>query len=312
MIAIQILIVLAAIGFAIWMIFTNGLKKVYGEDRFKNKVVTGMEVNPLSFIIAAITLICASLFTTSFGEIPAGHRGIVLKFGAITGKELGEGLYMVTPGVESVQVMDLQVHASTFESTAASKDLQDVTTSITVNYRLDRGRVSEVYRDLRNDYVERVMVPANQEAVKAATAQFDAERLVVERTKVKDMIESLLARRLEKHGILVDGVSITEFKFSPEFSKAIEAKVTATQQALKAENDLKRVKAEAQQQIESAKAQAEAIRIQANAINSQGGRDYVALKWIEAWEKGGAKVPQWWMGGQGSGVIPMINIEGPK
>jgi uncharacterized membrane protein YqiK len=41
------------------------------------------------------------------------------------------------------------------------------------------------------------------------------------------------------------------------------------------------VKFQAQQSIERAKAEAESIRIQAEAIKSQGGAEYVNLKWIE-------------------------------
>jgi regulator of protease activity HflC (stomatin/prohibitin superfamily) len=264
-------------------------------------------INLVPTVVAILLPLASFVIAPSFGQVEAGKKGIVLSFGAITGRELEEGLFFITPFVESVVIMDLQVHAETFESAAASKDLQDVATSITVNYRLDSKRITEVYRDLRNDYIQRVMVPANQEAVKAATAQFDAERLIVERGRVKEQILSILSQRLHQHGIIVDGVSITEFKFSPEFSKAIEAKVTATQQALKAENDLRRIKAEAAQKIETAKAGAEAIRIQAQAINSQGGKDYVMLKWVEAWASGGSKVPTYWMGA-GGGVVPIFNI----
>ena len=268
MFAIQAILFILFLAFAIFNTFKS--LRITKDQRGDPKV-TGLNG------LRAGTGWLAFLFLTfvvlpSFGQVPAGHRGVVLRFGAVSGIVLDEGLYWVVPFVQSVELMDVQVHADKAVATAASRDLQDVGAEVTVNYRLDFRRVSEVYRDLRHDYVIRVMVPAVQEAVKSATAQFDAERLIVERQTVKDRIETILTTRLAQHGIIVDGISITEFKFSDSFSKAIEDKVTATQQALKAKNDLERVQMEVGQRVASATAEAEAIRIQAQAITSQGGR----------------------------------------
>lgn len=302
MIAIQGFLALAALALGVFIVVTKAI--VWKKNQYGMAEPTQIRI-PQAILAIAVVLGTWFVIIPSFGQVPAGHRGVVLRFGAVTGQVLDEGLYFVTPFVQSVELMDLQVHADKSKATSASRDLQDVMAEITVNYRLDSKRVAEVYRDLRQDYVNRVMVPAISEAVKASTAQFDAERLIIERQRVKDMIERILAERLAKHGLLVDGISITDFQFSQGFSQAIEQKVTATQQALKAENDLRRIKAEAQQQIETAKAGAEAIRIQAMAINSQGGRDYVQLKAIEKWN---GSVPQW----MGSGnAVPFVSMKAP-
>jgi regulator of protease activity HflC (stomatin/prohibitin superfamily) len=100
---------------------------------------------------------------------------------------------------------------------------------------------------------------------------------------VKDAIKNDLAERLDSFSILVDDFSIVNFDFSSEFNRAIEAKQVAEQNALKAKNDLDRIKIEAEQKIAAAQAEAEAIRIQAEAITQQGGRDYVQLQAIERW-----------------------------
>jgi len=293
MIAIQVLLVLASLGYLAYSCFHAYDAKT---EKFSLKKT-----------LPGVVLLFATLFIIlpSFGQVPAGYRGVVLRFGAVTGEVKNEGLYFVTPFINSIQLMNVQVHADKSKATAASRDLQNVATEVTVNYRLDSRRVSEVYRDLRDEYVNRVMVPAIQEAVKSATAQFDAENLIRERPKVKDTIEQYLQERLIKHGLIVDGIAITDFQFSADFANAIEAKVTSLQLALKAQNDLNIKKFEAEQQITMAKAQATAIQIQASAINSQGGRDYVALKAIEKWDGG---LPTWM--GSGS-AVPFINVSPP-
>lgn len=70
---------------------------------------------------------------------------------------------------------------------------------------------------------------------------------------------------------------------SKSFNDAIEAKVTAEQEALTQKNKLEQVKYESEQKIVAAEAQAKAIEIQAKAIQHQWGAEYVKLKWIEKW-----------------------------
>ena len=54
----------------------------------------------------------------------------------------------------------------------------------------------------------------------------------------------------------IDDLAIVNFRFSQQFTQAIEAKQTAEQLALKAQRDLDRIKIEAQQKITQAQAEA--------------------------------------------------------
>ena len=235
-------------------------------------------------LVTGIVVVLAFLLLQGgVGTVPAGYTGVVLRFGAVTGRILPSGIYLVTPIAEEVEDMDVQVHAERAKADSASHDLQNVTTEVTLNYALIPDQTGAIYRDLRHEYVSRIIVPTIQEAVKSTTAQYDAEQLITRRPEVRDKIALYLENRLKSHGIRVDQVSLTQFSFSEEFNQAIEAKVTATQKALKAENDLARIKTEAEQRIAQAKGEAEAIRIQAESIAKQGGENYVQLKWIEKW-----------------------------
>lgn len=239
-------------------------------------------------IIFFIIFLC---LLPSVGAIPAGHRGVVLRFGAVTGRILDEGIYMVTPVLEQVKRINVQVRAYETSASSASRDLQEVSTKVTLNYYLVPGSVAKIYQTLSEEYENRIIKPAIQEAVKAATAQFEAEKLITERAVVKESITKLLNDRLSVHNIIVEAVSITDFTFSPEFTKAIEAKVTASQLALKAQRDLERVKMEAQQKIEQAKAEAEALRLQRLLVT----KELVDLRKIEvqrlALDKWDGKLP---------------------
>ena len=119
---------------------------------------------------------------------------------------------------------------------SASRDLQDVRTQVALNYRLDPDSAQLVYRQLGLDYANRVIVPAIQESVKQVTARFNAEELITKRTG-KNEIEEQIRTRLAAYNIAVDTISITEFQFSDEFVRAVEAKVLLPAEGLQAQNE---------------------------------------------------------------------------
>ncbi|MFH2068193.1 MAG: prohibitin family protein [Candidatus Omnitrophota bacterium] len=256
---LKFVIFLVVVGIGLWK---SGLV-----SRLMEGNETQLKQKPLAFAIIAGFLFLG-LFQ-AVGAVPAGYRGIVLRFGGVTGRVLNEGIYLVTPLVESVVFANVQTRAYVVSATSASKDLQDVKTEVTLNYALDRTKVAGIYQELRDDYLDRVVFPAIHESVKAATADFEAEELITKRPIVKEQIEKSLGERIAEYGIVMQTLSITEFQFSPEFSSAIEEKVIASQKALKAERDLERIKIEAAQTIESAKAEAESLRLQRQNVTAE-------------------------------------------
>ena len=232
-----------------------------------NERVFKFRFSPIVMALALITV--AITIATSVGVIAAGHRGVVLKFGAVTGKVLGEGLYFVTPAVESVVEMSIQVQAYKAKASSASRDLQEVTTEITLNYSLTPSSVTTLYQTIGLDWEHRLIDPAVQEAVKASTAGFDAERLIVDRPKVRGDIEKILRDRIEAVGLHVMAVSITDFSFSKEFDQAVEAKVKAQQDALTAKHKLDQVKMEAEQDLTRKRAESESLKLQKEHVTDK-------------------------------------------
>ena len=249
--------------------------------------------------IAAAVVVIAVVFVLggTLGTVGAGQRGVLLRFQAPTGEIKEEGLYYKIPFVEQVVLMSTQIQKYTAPATSSSKDLQVVTTEVTLNYQLNAASVTKIYTDLRQDYESRIIQPYIQEAVKSTTANYDAEELITQRPKVKDELQDLIAERVKPLGIDVVQLSITDFQFSPAFQDAIEAKVRAVQQALEAENSLKRVEFEAEQEITRARAEAEGLRLQKQQITAQ----LLELRQIEVQR---AAVEKW------NGVMPDVVTSG--
>ncbi|MFC2035938.1 prohibitin family protein [Chloroflexota bacterium] len=208
--------------------------------------------------IIGIVIIVASLIMGAFTTVPAGSRGVVIRFSAITGTILTEGLRTKLPFVDSVVIMSVQTQKYEANSSAVTNDLQDVSTTIALNWHLDPAMADEVYRTLGLDYIERIASPAIQETIKQVTAKYNAEDLILNRDVVKAAITDGLTTRLFDRGIVTETVSITNFQFSSTFTAAIEAKVAAEQAVLEATNKLERVKVEAQQAEAQAKGEADA------------------------------------------------------
>lgn len=260
-----------------------------------DKVLVKKIIKWVVVVIVALIVIFGSCRVIS-----AGDRGVVLRFGAVS-RVWEPGFHFKVPLIEKVAVVTVQTQKEQVETDAASQDLQTVKAVVAVNYNVNAEKVTDLYVTIGSEYKSRVIDPAIQEAVKAATAKYTAEQLITQRPKVKEDIRLSLSSILSPKDITVSDVSITNFDFSPSFNQAIEAKVTAEQQALQSKNLLEQKKYEAEQIVVTAKANAEAIRIQAEAITQQGGSNYVQLKAIEKWK---GEVPQYMMGSS----VPFINL----
>lgn len=271
-------------------------------------------VRPLPILLGIGIAIAGFVGCSSVVQVGAGERGVVLEFGATTERTLDEGIAFVLPVRDSVQILPVQTLAFTANATAASSDLQDVATTVTLNYSLNPGSVNSIYQTLRRDWEPRIIVPGVQEAVKAATAEFSAENLIQQRSVAKARIEEILTARLLEHGMITENVSITDFTFSDVFTASIEAKVVAAQRALEAENDLERIKVEAQQ----AEAAAEGQRLaaieraegeKAAAILSAEGRAQAIELEAEAIASANEQVKQSLSGELGDTLIRFNTIE---
>ena len=254
-----------------------------------------------AFIISVILSGVYILFE-SFVVVPAGHVGVQVILGEVSQATLPEGLHLVNP-MSYVREIEVRMVTSKLPaSSAGTKDLQQVHTEIVLNYRLDGAKAAHIYKDFGLDLETRVILPSLNEAFKAVTAHYTSEELITKRDEVSAKIKEEVANKLGKYSVGVNDISLVNFGFSAEYQRAIEAKVIATQEKLKAEQDLARIEVEAKQTIAEAEGRARAIQIETQAINSQGGQAYVQLKSIERWD---GKLPTTNAGS----TIPFINLK---
>ena len=246
--------------------------------------------------VAIIALIVvAAIASASVQIVDSGHRGVLLHWNAVDVADLPleEGLHFVVPFQDQVVNMEVRTLLFVKGTASASKDLQTVTTEVTVNFAPDPNTVNILYKEVGLNYQNRIIAPAVEEVVKQVTANYNAEELITKRSQVKNDIEFEITKRLNMFNIQTQVISITDFQFSDLFSRAIESKVEAEQKAQKAENDLKRIEVEARQaeaqaigiakaNIAQAEGEAEAIRV----INAALASNPEYLDWLktQAWD----------------------------
>jgi len=195
-----------------------------------------------------------------FREVGPGSRGVLMTFSSVHSDVLAPGLHIVLPIAQSVVQMNVQVQNFQNKEEAASRDLQTVHTEIAINYHITPDDAAWIYQHVGDlsEVESRVIAPAISNAVKAATAHYDAADLIVQRDKVALEIDTLLRTALQPYRVIIDAVNITDFQFSDEFTAAIEAKQVAQQQAQQAAFTLDKVRVDAQQQVLQAQAHATA------------------------------------------------------
>lgn len=273
-----------------------------------------MDRQPTASISNLIAGILAALLVfvgfNSFIIINPGQAGVLSILGKAQDSVLLEGIHFKPPLVSNVDVYDVTVQKFAVPAQSSTKDLQDLSASFAINFRLDPLQVVEIRRTqgtLQN-IVAKIIAPQTQESFKVAAAKRTVEEAITKRTELKDDFDNALITRLEKYGIVVLDTSVVDLAFSPEFARAVEEKQIAEQRAQRAVYIAQEAEQQAQADINRAKGRAEAQRLLAETLSNQGGALVLQKEAIEAWREGGAQMPKVLVtnGAGNGGNVPFI------
>lgn len=186
--------------------------------------------------IAGIAII-AIILLIGFDYVPAGTVGVRDKLGEINPTPLQPGVYW-TGLTTTTHEISTRIQIQNYVATAASSDLQDVTTKVAINYRISGEEAPRIFSTITYPYHETILTPIVNDAVRDAASKFTAEQLITKRTDAKAMITNQILDKVQKRGLIIEEVSMTNFEFSEEFNNAIERKQVAEQDVLTAKNKL--------------------------------------------------------------------------
>ena len=275
------------------------------EQRQEEKFFKTVKYSALGIVVFFGIVTMFSLFE----NVQEGERGVITRWGEVV-RVAQPGMTTVIPFVYDIKPMSVRTTKLTTDATSSSKDLQDVTAQLAVQYNLvsTDENIINTYTEFKDDNEDIIIAPSIQEAIKSATAKYTAVELITKRQDVKKEIFETLKARMESEGVIVSNVDIIDFKFSASFNQSIEAKVKAEQDALTAQNKLEQVKFEAQQAVEKAKAESEKTRLEVEALRLGGediGEKIRAEAQLELAKRWDGKLPTTMVP---NGALPLLNI----
>lgn len=260
------------------------------------KIVLGVIIG----IVVIALIVIANCITT----VPTGYVGIKTRFGKVQDDVITEGMNIKVPFIEKIVKIDCKTQKVEVENATATRDLQEVTFKIAVNFNIVKNTANELYRSTGKNYEDIILNPSILESIKAVTAQYTAEELITKRSEVSNKMQETLKEKVEGKGFNIVDFNIIDLDFSAEYNQAIEKKQVAEQQAKQAQYELEKARVENEKKIENAKAEAEVMRQQ----NSEITENTLRLRELENQkaliEKWNGQLPTTALGDN----IPMLNI----
>ena len=263
----------------------------------KNKIV-------LSFIIFLV-LVGLLIFFNSFTSVPTGFVGIRTRFGKASENVVQEGLNLQIPMIERIVLMDCRTQKAEIDCSTASRDLQEVTLKVAVNYNVSLENAYNIYKSIGVNYESIMISPSILESVKAVTAQYTAEELITKRSEVSDKMQDTLKDKIESRGFTVIDFNVTDLDFSLAYNQAIEKKQVAEQEAKQAQYELEKAKIENEKKIAEAEANAKVMQVQDSSTTENALRLKeleIKKSFIERWN---GVLPSTMTG---DSVIPFLDI----
>lgn len=260
-------------------------------------------------IIVLVVLLVVAF--NSFTIVPGGSTGVVVTLGEINDTVLQEGLHFKIPFVQQIHKIDNKIQVINVDAAAVSRDMQAVSSTISVNYRIGYESSANVFKNIGAYYDQVVLLPAIQESMKSVSAKYTAEELITKRAQIGQEIKEALVHKISNYGIVIENFNIVNFDFTEEFNRAIEAKQVAEQNLIKTKTEQEQAiviaEANAKQKVIAAQAEAEAITAKAkaqaeanNMINQSLNANLLEYEKINKWD---GKLPQ--VSGSSSPIIDM-------
>lgn len=218
----------------------------------------------------------------SIYDVKGGSRAVIFdRLQGVKETVVGEGTHFLVPWLQRSIVFDVRTKPRNIATTTGSKDLQMVSLTLRVLHRPDVQALPRIYQNLGPDYDERVLPSIGNEVLKAIVAQFDAAELITQREAVSQRIRADLLKRAREFNIALEDVSITHMTFGKEFTKAVEQKQIAQQDAERARFIVERAEQERQANVIRAEGEAESADTIGRAI-ARSGDGLIQIRKIEA------------------------------
>ena len=250
-------------------------------------------------VLVLCLLVCFLVLCNPFVMVGPGERGIKIKLGEVEPQCYGEGLHLIFPFVQKFRTMNVKTQRNTLTTAVYTKDIQQARITYVINYNVQPDKVNRLFQEVGMDYQSTILTPVVEGTIKDIIGKWNAQDLITNRERATGDILFKLQTQLKDNYINVTDFQMTEINYSAVFERAIESKVTAEQEALKAKNKTVQVQEEAKQKVIAAEAEAKSMAIRAKALSQN--KSLVQYEAVQKWD---GKMPQYMLGNS----VPFINV----
>ena len=267
-----VVLVLAVAALAVWGQLSKRMARVHDASGHS---VGGIEVGRAAVLVAALVLALVLLGTT-FRVVPVGHGLVVFNTLSKRFSLATEGITFVPPMVSVTALYDLRRQEYTMSGTTGegrkaniddslwspTKEGLQVGIDLTVWHHIDPKRLVRIHQTIGPDYEEKVLRPAVRSVIRLVISEYPVMDVYSEkRADIQNEINSKIKRLVEPDGFIIDELVLRDVRFTPEFTKAIEAKTIAQQSAEQMKYTLEKEQKEAERKVIEARGRANAIEV---------------------------------------------------
>lgn len=258
-----------------------------------DKKFLGIPVLVLCLLVVLIVMV------NPFVMVGPGERGVKIRLGQVQSKSYDEGLHLIFPFIEKFRTMDVKTQKNTFTTQVYTKDIQQARITYVINYNIQPDCVTKLFQQVGLDFESKILTPVVEGTIKDIIGKWNAQDLIANRERATGDILFKLQEQLKDNYINVTDFQMTDINYSKVFEQAIESKVTAEQEALKAKNKTVQVQEEARQKVIAAEAEAKSMAIRAQALSQN--KSLVQYEAVQKWD---GRMPQYMLGNS----VPFINV----
>lgn len=232
-------------------------------------------------------------------QIDTGNIGVESTLGQVKKETMPPGVYFTMfKRVTEVSAKELRLELNDMKPQTKDKiTLADL--DVDIFYQIDPAKASEIMTKWPGDAIELkgedgVRLGSNyvtrqaREAIYNAVAKYGSDTVHTERVSIAaDVVKSLQSDLDDSAGkgmFFVRSANVRNLVTDPALEQSIKEAANRNFQIAAKQKEVELAKAEADRKRVEAQGEADAIRLRAQAIQAQGGKEYVELEAIKKWD----------------------------